>query len=241
MIEFKRKAVSPVLCFQEGWALIKDQLWLFMALTLVAILIAQVASIILLGPMMCGLQLCFLNRMRGEKVEFAQLFKGFDYFLPSFIAALIQMVPVLIASTIYIVPMMMFMFSLQTQAERGRPPEPDPALLAAMGVGGLIMMVVLLIVTTLFMFAFPLIVEHRLSGPDAIKTSAKAAAGNLGGLILLLLLSFVVGIVGMLLCGVGYFVALPLVFAAQAAAYRQVFPANQASFGNSPPPPDWNR
>src|SRR3712207_6027915 len=95
--EFNRGAVRPMECMREGWALIKDQYWLFLGMSVVALFIGSAVPLgILMGPMMCGLDLAFFRRQRGEPVTFDLLFKGFDYFKESIIATLIQVVPMLL-------------------------------------------------------------------------------------------------------------------------------------------------
>src|SRR6185295_8613446 len=85
-ISFKRKAVEPVQCIKNGWELVKDQYWLFVGMTFIAVLIGGAVPLgILLGPMMCGLYLTFFKKRRGEPIEFGTLFKGFDFFGPSLI------------------------------------------------------------------------------------------------------------------------------------------------------------
>jgi len=39
-IKFNTGVIRPVECMREGWELIKDQFWLFFAITLVGIIIA---------------------------------------------------------------------------------------------------------------------------------------------------------------------------------------------------------
>src|SRR6185436_7088939 len=51
---------------------------------------------ILMGPMLCGVYLCLFARMRGERIGFDLLFRGFEHFVPSLIATLIQMVPMML-------------------------------------------------------------------------------------------------------------------------------------------------
>src|SRR2546427_4609689 len=93
---FNYGVVSPVECLNAGWAAIKDRYWLFVGITLVATLLGGAVPVVLIGPMMCGLYLCLLAKMRGEQVEFDKLFKGFDYFVPGLVAAAIQTVPIII-------------------------------------------------------------------------------------------------------------------------------------------------
>src|SRR5229473_8632215 len=94
--DFNRGVVAPVECLKEGWALIKDQYWLFLGICAVGMLIGSAFAIVLMGPMMCGIYLCLFQRMRREPVGFEGLFKGFDYFAQSVIATLIQMIPAVI-------------------------------------------------------------------------------------------------------------------------------------------------
>ncbi len=90
----------------------------------------------------------------------------------------------------------------------------------------------------LFMFMYPLIVDRKLSGFEAIKLSMRAALANFGGVLGLMLLSFLLGMVGALACYVGLIFLYPLNFAMIAVAYRQVFPV-EGSVLFEPPPPNW--
>src|ERR1700716_4068150 len=104
-IQFRTGVIKPTECVKEAWALVKDQYWLFLGIIFVGVLIGSAVPIVLLGPMMVGIYLCLFRRMRGEPVEFGNLFKGFDYFAQGLIAALLQMIPVVII----VVPMYVIM------------------------------------------------------------------------------------------------------------------------------------
>src|ERR1700686_3169618 len=95
-LDFERGVIRPVECLKGGWELIKDQYWLFLGIVFVGIFIGSAVPIVLIGPMMVGIYLCFFRRMRGEQVEFGDLFKGFEFFVQGLIAAVIQMIPMLI-------------------------------------------------------------------------------------------------------------------------------------------------
>src|SRR5256886_17497275 len=82
--------------YQGRLALIKDQYWLFLGISLVGILIGGAVPIVLLGPMMVGIFLCLLQRQRGEPVEFGTLFKGFEQFVPGLVVAAFKMIPIFI-------------------------------------------------------------------------------------------------------------------------------------------------
>src|SRR5215510_15678648 len=126
-VEFRRGVIAPLECIKEGWALIKDQYWLFFGISLVGILIGGAVPIVLLGPMMVGIFLCLFQRQRRQPVEFGTLFKGFDYFVQGLIVALIKVLPVIVL----MVPFYIIMFAIMaTTAPRGRAtPEETSAFL----------------------------------------------------------------------------------------------------------------
>ena len=237
---FRTRVIKPVECLKEGWALIKDQYWLFMGIVLVGMLVGGAVPIVLIGPMMVGVFGCFLRKMRGEQVEFGALFKGFDHFAQSLIAALIQMIPMVVV----MVPAYIIMFAVMfASLPRGGQMSPDESsafavTLIACYFGFIVIIIGAAIITSIFfIFAFPLIADRGLSGVDAIKLSIKAGKANAGGILGLVLLNFLLGLVGVLACYVGAFFVMPISFAANAVAYRRVFPEAQQIFPTPPPPP----
>lgn len=238
-LQFRTGVIKPVECLKEGWALVKDQYWLFLGISVVAMLIGGAIPIVLLGPMMVGVFLCLLQQMRNEQVEFGTLFKGFDYFVQGLIVAVIKVLPIIIL----IVPFYIIMFTvMMTTMPRGRAHPEDAAgfMFAFFGlemVFVVVLMVVSITIETLFMFAFPLVADRKLAGFDAIKLSFKAAKANFGGVLGLILLNACLGFVGLLCCVVGLYFVLPVSFASHAVAYRRVFPEGLQNFASPPPPP----
>jgi hypothetical protein len=243
MTDFRRGAIRPMECFSQGWAIIKDQFWLFVGITLVAILIMQLLPLILMGPMMCGLYMCLFHKMRGEQVEFAHLFKGFDLFVPGLLVGLIQVAPVLIVTMLVAVPSVAALIAMAPEpARRGVPaPPPEPLFFVVIAVMVLSIMIVAMAASMMFIFSFPLLVERQMAPMEAIKTSVRAVLGNLGGVLGLLLLNFAGSLVGFMLCYVGAFMFMPVAFAAYTVAYRQVFPEPYAPSYAPPAPPQWGR
>jgi uncharacterized membrane protein len=226
--EFQRNAVQPVACLKAGWHLIKDQYWLFLGIAFVGVLVGQAVPLgILIGPMWCGIYYCLLRRMRGEPVTFDMVFRGFDHFKESLIAALIQIVPVLILMTPVYIGLFIFIFSMDRPRGRasggGLPPD-FYAYLTLFIILFLIIFIVSMVIGAFFIFSFPLIIDRRLSGVEAVKTSFRAVMGNLGGVFGLMFLNVLLGFAGVLACYIGAFLVLPISFAAIAVAYRRVFP-----------------
>ncbi len=239
-VGFNTGVIKGSECVKEGWALIKDQYWLFLGIVFVGIFIGGAVPIVLLGPMMVGIYLCFFRRMRGERVEFGDLFKGFDYFAQSLIAALIQMIPmVIIMVPMYIVMFAVMMMSAPRGGGMGRDEE-SAFLFTFFGVYLLFLLAIILVafvVAIFFMFAFPLIADKNMSGVEAVKLSIKAGKANLGGIVGLLAINFGLSLVGALCCYVGAFFVAPVVMASYAVAYRRVFPEGGQAFASPPPPP----
>ena len=75
--EVRCVAVRPVTRFCEAKALLKDQFLLFVLIGFVTLLISSMVPIVLVGPMMCGLFYCFIQKEQGQ-VSFEMLFKEFD-------------------------------------------------------------------------------------------------------------------------------------------------------------------
>jgi len=236
VIEFKRKAVLPVVCLKEGWNLIRDQYWLFVGIVFVGMMLAGMVPIaIILGPMMCGIYICLFRRQRGEPVEFGNLFQGFDYFGPSLIATLLHIIPIvamLIPTYLLILLGPLLLIPLQHNG--------DASVLTIIIFGAIfaiiavVMFVVIIVINVAFAFAYPLIVDRKLSGGEAVKLSAKAGIANFWQILGLMLLTGLMGLAGALLCYVGLFLVVPINFASLSIAYTQVF-----GLGNyqSPVPP----
>lgn len=244
-IPFRRNAVEPTDCIKGGWELLKNNYWLFLGMTFVAILIGSAVPLgILLGPMMCGLYMAFFKTRRGEPIEFGTLFKGFDYFGQSVVAALLHTVPIIAIIVPAYILFYVFMFVSMAAAGAASPNgEPNPApffgVMLMFGLFWIVVMLVIVIITIGFTFAYPLIVDRKLQGFDAVKLSFRAAFANFWRLLGLVLLTGVLNILGILACYVGVFFVMPIGYAAIAKAYEQVFGLSDGTELSShlPPPP----
>jgi uncharacterized membrane protein len=226
-VEFQRGAIHPIECLSEGWQLVKNDFWLMVGICAVGIFVGSVAPLgLLLGPLMCGIHMCMFALQRGEKPSFNLLFKGFDFFVPSLIATLVQVIPMMIL----IVPayIVFFVFVIGASAAAGSQRGGEDAIPAIFFIGFALFFVFIFVVAitigTLFKFTYQLVADRGLSGFDACKWSAKAVFGNLGGAIGLVLLTALLGLAGVVLCYVGALLVLPISFAAIDVAYRRVFP-----------------
>lgn len=240
IVEFNRSAVKPVECVKQGWALIKEQYWLFFGIVLVGLLIAGFGPFgVLLGPMVCGIYIALFKKMRGEVVTFDLLFKGFDHFAAGAITGILQTLPMMLVAFVLYIPMIIFYMSQISSMQRGQRVDPNiffTGMLAYEIPAYIVIIALSVIVHILFIFSYPLIVERNMKAIDAIKLSFRAAFGNIGGLIGLMLLQIALTFAGMLACFVGIYLIMPIYYAADAVAFKQVFPM-QESFTDGPPPP----
>ncbi len=237
-MEFRTNVIRPVECFREGWELIKDQYWLFFAITLVGMILGGFIPIIGIGVMYCGIYYCLLEKMNGREASFDSLFKGFNYIIPSLIATLAIIIPAFISMFFLYGSMFAVLFSFTNS--RGRIDEAAlPVMRGTMMVEGVIIGLLLGCLHAFVMFTYPLIVEHNLGGVDAFKLSARAVWRNLSGVVGLIAVEFALILIGYALCGVGVYFTLPLMFAGVLIAYRKVFPAplDGSAASNLPPAP----
>jgi uncharacterized membrane protein len=227
-------------CLKAGWELLQGQYWLFVAMALIGFMIGSAVPLgILMGPMMCGLYLAFFRKRRGEPIEFGTLFKGFDYFANSVVAAILHAIPIFAV----VIPAYFFFYVGLIVSLTALGDEPGPAgaigVFLSFAVSILVVFSVIVVLTIGFTFSYPLIVDRRMQGFDAVKLSFKAAMSNFWRLLALVILCALVNAVGVMLCYVGVFLTLPITYAAVAVSYEQVFglanPSEIAS--NLPPPP----
>ncbi|MBK8465454.1 MAG: hypothetical protein IPL32_06450 [Chloracidobacterium sp.] len=250
-IQFQSGAIDAGACVSNAWEQVKQNYGLYLGMTVVAIILTgciPCLNIFLIGPILGGVFYIALRDMRQEPVDFGMMFKGFEKFVPLMVVGLIQAIPGIIGQFLQ--------FGLRlgelglggigsTHGDYDFFQASDPDLAIA---GGLVFVVVIvafvfmiftLVWWAVFFFAIPLAMEHDLGPIDAIKLSAQAAMNNIGGLILLLIFQVLIGLLGVLMCFIGVFlISVPIMYVANAIAYRQVFPANlQNNFNMAPPPP----
>lgn len=229
--DFRKGVIQPVECFKEGWEIIKNDYWLFFAISLVGMLIGGVSMYILVGAMMCGIYYCFLQKIDGKPVSFDTLWAGFNYIMPSLIVTVFIVVPMFVLLGIIYAPMIM-------AAVMGSKLSPDELLQLFLGafVVDVIVALVMTCFHTLLLFSFALIVDRKLGGIDSMLTSAKAVWNNLSGVAGLIGVGILLTIPTILTCGIGAYFLLPIMLAGYSVAYRKMFPSMERNY--NPPPPN---
>ena len=220
----------------DGWVLFKANigLWILMFLTLGALFI--VASMIpLLGmlaswlfPIFLGGWMVACHRQHSEgEIKFEDLFSGFsEHFKPLAIAGLIYLganLVMMLVAGIFMAVMIGSMFAMN----------PDEAAMAAMGLGFVLFMLVILAVMIpilmLIWFAPALIVLQGVPPVDAMKMSFFGCLRNIIPFLIYGLVGMALFIVGAIPLFLGWLLVYPLLMCSIYTAYRDIFIAEDSS------------
>ena len=89
----------------EGWSLVKADLGIYVLLALVYTLMSGIPFIY--GPLTAGFYIFCMKKLLGRRAEFADLFTGFNFFVPTLVASLLIGLFVGIGTIFCIVPGLM--------------------------------------------------------------------------------------------------------------------------------------
>ena len=188
---------------QQGWELYKATIGVWIVASLLAIVISVVTVGILSGPMMAGLvwmALVLVDR-KEPKPQMGDVFKGFDYFLQSFLFCLVWGVIMLAISVVSLIPC----------------------------IGTLVVIVVSIALETALMFGMFLIVDKKMEFWPASMLSLNVVKPNFVPFLGLLVVAMLIGNVGAIACGIGVIVTMPIMVCILAVAYRNVFGVQAAA------------
>lgn len=265
-MQFQRGAIDAGSCVSNGWEMLKTNYWVFFGMTALFVLGGIIAGciplvggiafqIFLAPPLTIGIFYALFRQMDGQPVDLGMMFKGFDKFGTAVIVGLIQSIPGIIWTIIsFALNIGSTMIDiLQKKSGRGygssfmMQSSSNGSDVAPFLAGGMLIVVAIVVIAALifsiawgvtFFFVFPLIAEHDIAPMDAIKLSFSAGWGNVGGIIVLFIFEFLLCLVGILALCIGFLFVLPIVYAANAFAYRMVFPWRPQGMNMAPPPPN---
>lgn len=226
--DIRKVSVQPIQLIRRGHALLGDQYWLFLGITLVAILIGSAVPFgLIMGAMMTGIYLCYIERERGRQVEFATLFKSFDQFVDTLLAWLVM----LAVSMAVIIPFMILVFALvmfpiiqsaQTAAANNAPP-PQPDFPIIIFVLYPVMIIVNVAITLPFIFVFQLIADRKVKAMEAVKLSFRGVWKNLLGIIWFFVVLMFISMILTLMCYIPALLFMPISFGAMYLLYRDIY------------------
>ncbi len=223
----RRIAIDPIDLLKRSYELIRDQYWLFLAIVLTGTFLGAVGPLgLLFGPLMVGIYLCFIQRELGQQVEFGTLFKGFQFFLDSFVAILIiaglLLLVVIPLFVIFVLGILMTVVAVPTIGK-----DMAPAVIVSLMFAYVFFMILgSALVTLPFVFAFQLIADRGLSGGQAVWVGWQGVKSNFLGIGWFMLVVMVISMICASLCYLPVFLFMPISMGAQFLLYREVFGPN---------------
>jgi hypothetical protein len=228
-------------CVSRAWTLVMANfltsvaasflVFLTLMLTGIVPFVGGVVQMVLQGVLLGGLFLFFLKMIRGQRVEIGDAFAGFtsemgQLALGGIVPSLLVGLGVLLVAVPLVFPVLLQFFQLLGSGGMVDPSQFNK-IISNMGVMAIIGILLAVIIGTLlnliWMFTLPLIIDKKLGFWDAMEVSRKAVMKNIWHFIGLGILMLMFGVVGILACFVGVFVALPLNFAIMSYAYEDIF------------------
>jgi uncharacterized membrane protein len=88
----------------DAWNLVLSEWAMFALVTLLFLVVGSAVPIILQGPMAVGIHIVCVRKIKGGRVDVNDLFKGFNYFVPSLVAVLLVSIFSAIGFLLCIIP-----------------------------------------------------------------------------------------------------------------------------------------
>ena len=183
---------------EKGFNLYKENFGILVLASLIAVVLSMVTVGVLAGPMFAGVILITLGLVdkKEPKPDVATLFKGFEYFLDSFLFVILWGIALFLVSIVVgLVPC----------------------------IGQLASIFVVFVAHALLMFGLFLIVDRRKEFWPASVESFNKIKPNFWPFLGFSVVSNIIGSVGAIACGIGVIFTLPIQACILTVAYRDVF------------------
>jgi len=184
--------------FDKGFTLYKENFGLLVLSSLVFCLLSGITLGILLGPMMAGLILIIFSLVDRSDPEpgVSMLFKGFDFFIQSFLLCLVWGIAIIVGSIV-----------LSTIPVIGQ-------LASLFGTYAL---------EALLMFAMFLIVDKKMDFWTASMESMNKVKTNFWPFLGFFAVTAIISSAGAIACGIGIIFTIPIQFCILTVAYKDVY------------------
>ena len=96
-------------CLSGAWGTFKKNVLTHVVCTLLVMVVAGISAGLLAGPMMVGYMRMIERETRGEAVQIGDVFRGFDDFVPAFVAGLISSLVVSLGFMLCFIPGLLIM------------------------------------------------------------------------------------------------------------------------------------
>jgi uncharacterized membrane protein len=209
-------------CIGRGWRLFQANVGLFVGTTVLLFLISfgcglipvlgALANLVISGPLYGGIYMLMLKRIRGQDATYSDLFEGFSKaFLPLMLGQIVVGVLTFLSAFLFVVAVGAIMILHRPMFL------PFGILLAVIGI------IPAVYLATCWLYSLPLIIDRGMDFWSAMELSRKTVARHWGQVFILLILSGLISIAGLLLCGVGMLATFPICIAALMYGYEEIF------------------
>src|SRR3990167_6897844 len=96
-------------CLSGAWGIFKNNAITHVVCTLLVMVVASISAGLLAGPMVVGYMRMIEREARGESVQIGDIFRGFDDFVPAFVAGLISSLVVSLGFMLCFIPGLLVM------------------------------------------------------------------------------------------------------------------------------------
>ena len=207
---------------KEGWTILQKNMGVSIGVFFVGGLLVALSGCLIIGPLFLagpmagGMCIFSLKAIRGEHVEFGDLFKGFSNF-GGFLAAFML-------GSLYLGLAALLGFVVMTLIPGAILYFFGPTSIAGIfAILGMVLMAVLPIyITVRYMFAFLLLADGRAGVGESFKMSAAAFRENRGAICLFFVMAMLIGALASMTF-VGSLFAQPWLFFSMAILYEEIF------------------
>jgi len=200
--------------FSRGWKLFQANMGLLILAGLIGGILSLVTCGVLSGPMLAGLLIIIrrLQKNDPEKPEAGDIFRGFDYFLQSFLFVfLFSLVSIFITLVVYMVPIL----------------------------GQLAGLVISLATGSLILWGVTFVAYQKMQAIDVFKKLINGVTS--GTFIMPLVFGLLVSLLssaGAIACGIGVLFTYPLACCCLVSAYETLFDGCDVEASTSVEPPE---
>jgi uncharacterized membrane protein len=196
----------------KAWAMVMANLALFIVSYLIVGVLASIplVNLIIGGPLFFGLLRIIQKRYKGEPAEIGQVFDGFK----DFSKGLVTMLLMIAVYLVLFIALGIVGFIL--------------GLIPCIGVvlAGLVGFAAGVAVQAAMFFFLMIAALSDASPTDALSRSVKFCLANLWPMVLLSLVTGLIGMAGIIACGIGMFFTIPLALCIAVIAYNEYYLPN---------------
>ena len=230
----RKVELYPGVCLSKSWELFKAQFsQVFVATLLVTVASWGVGAVPYFGIILSGaihgvlyggLYAFFLKLIRNQKADLGDAFSGFSPAFPQLLLAggvtsLLTIFAVGMLALPFLLAVIPSIFLMVKHADSAWPVLPGVFAILGLCAG----VVAGLILSTLWIFTVPLVMDKKLEFWPAMELSRKVVTRCFWKVLGLVITAGLVVFCGILFCGIGILFTMPIGFGAVAFAYEEIF------------------